>query len=80
MGACIDPPSIVMELMEGGSLYQYLHKDKHTLEYIHIKQIATDVARGLSFLHSCKPSIMHRVILVLSLSLSLSVSVAYNLL
>lgn len=60
MGACMDPPCIVMELMEGGSLYNMLHKEQVKLELTTIKTLAIDILRGLIFLHSCKPPIIHR--------------------
>eukprot|EP01112_Ceratiomyxa_fruticulosa_P016483 TRINITY_DN498_c0_g4_i1.p1 TRINITY_DN498_c0_g4~~TRINITY_DN498_c0_g4_i1.p1 ORF type:complete len:529 (+),score=79.00 TRINITY_DN498_c0_g4_i1:388-1974(+) len=60
--------AIVTEFMPKGSLFDLLHRDPEKevdsspveLSDITIVQIAMDIARGLSFLHTLNPPIMHR--------------------
>jgi serine/threonine protein kinase len=63
IGACINPPGlfIVMELMEGGTLFDLLHKSGTELLNSRKLQIAEEIAIGLQFLHNnrvcyCFPS------------------------
>lgn len=60
MGACHTPPrlAIVMEYMAGGSLYSLLHVQKHHLRIEDLVSLASDVCRGLQYLHSI--NILHR--------------------
>ncbi len=57
-GVCLEPqrPCLVMEYMEKGSLEQYLQEAK--LEAGQKKQIALDIAKGLSYLH--QQHVFHR--------------------
>lgn len=64
MGACGDPVTplcIVSELFSGGSLFEYLHIDPEfrppTGTCI---SFALNIARGMFYLHSSQPSILHR--------------------
>jgi len=64
MGITVDPNTrdvmLVMEYMKNGSLEDYL---KHNGPLVSIKdriQIAIDVAKGLIYLHSRTPKIIHR--------------------
>lgn len=64
MGACGDPVTplcIVSELFTGGSLFEYLHDDHDfrppTMNCI---SFALNIARGMFYLHSSQPSILHR--------------------
>lgn len=64
MGACGDPVTplcIVSELFTGGSLYEYLHDDEDfrppVMTSIHF---GLSIARGMFYLHSSQPSILHR--------------------
>ncbi|KAH3794040.1 serine/threonine-protein kinase TNNI3K-like [Dreissena polymorpha] len=63
MGACLDDPSqfaIVTQYVAGGSLFSLLHEQKRLLD-IHSKLIiATDVARGMKYLHTLPQPIIHR--------------------
>ncbi|KAI0559913.1 serine/threonine protein kinase [Gracilaria domingensis] len=64
MGACGDPFTplcIVSELFSGGSLYDYLHNERysHLDRYVAVS-ISLCIARGMFYLHSSKPSILHR--------------------
>lgn len=60
IGACTKQPymCIVTEYMPGGSLYEYLHKNHHTLTIPQLVQFAIDVCRGMEYLH--KSNIIHR--------------------
>jgi len=50
---------LVMELMEHGSLHDLLHNDTLALDGELVLPILRDVAQGLRFLHSAKPTIVH---------------------
>ncbi|CAA2988445.1 serine threonine- kinase STY46-like isoform X1 [Olea europaea subsp. europaea] len=60
MGACTRPPllCIVTELMSGGSVYDFLHKQKGVLKLPAILNVAIDVSKGMSYLH--QNNIIHR--------------------
>jgi len=62
MGAVTVPPELCMvtEYMDGGSLYDAMHKKKVRLNTHQILKIATQAARGLNYLHLCNPKIIHR--------------------
>lgn len=64
MGACGDPVTplcIVCELFTGGSLYDYLHvADDFRPSVMMAIQFALSIARGMFYLHSSQPSILHR--------------------
>lgn len=64
MGACGDtvtPLCIVSELFTGGSLFEYLHNDKSfRLDTRTALSFALNIARGMFYLHSSKPAILHR--------------------
>eukprot|EP00698_Gefionella_okellyi_P011806 TRINITY_DN3136_c0_g4_i4.p1 TRINITY_DN3136_c0_g4~~TRINITY_DN3136_c0_g4_i4.p1 ORF type:complete len:572 (+),score=101.65 TRINITY_DN3136_c0_g4_i4:93-1808(+) len=58
-----DPPylGIVMEYLPRGSVYDLLHKQRVKLSLDQAISMAKDIARGMAFLHSAKPSpIIHR--------------------
>ena len=64
MGACPkspegDPPLLVMEYMQYGSLYEMLHNKMALLDGGMILRFAKDIATGMNYLHSCKPPILH---------------------
>jgi serine/threonine protein kinase/Ca2+-binding EF-hand superfamily protein len=64
MGACTDPRyplCIVSELVQGGSLYSYLHgRNGRRLTRKHALKLALDIARGMLYLHSSTPIVLHR--------------------
>jgi len=57
-GVCLKPPCIVTEFMQGGNLYDLLHKSGARLSTALVTKMATDLAVGLLHLHSL--SILHR--------------------
>eukprot|EP00965_Chrysotila_dentata_P201926 6180825-Pleurochrysis_carterae.AAC.4 len=62
VGAVVEQPNlcVVMEFMEGGTLYDLIHKNNVALELPQLLQIALDVAQGCNYLHRQKPIIIHR--------------------
>jgi serine/threonine protein kinase/Ca2+-binding EF-hand superfamily protein len=64
MGACTDPRyplCIVSELVEGGSLQSHLHGGGGPgLSPRHALKLGLDVARGMLYLHSSTPIVLHR--------------------
>lgn len=51
IGACTEPLCIVLELMNGGSLYDVLYKRKVNLSAKKRMTICKDVASGIYYLH-----------------------------
>ncbi|XP_065848247.1 serine/threonine-protein kinase STY8-like isoform X2 [Euphorbia lathyris] len=60
IGACTRSPdlSIVTEYMPGGSLYDYLHKNRSVLKLPQLLKFAIDVCKGMEYLH--RNNIIHR--------------------
>ncbi|KAK9944258.1 hypothetical protein M0R45_009832 [Rubus argutus] len=60
IGACTKPPSlcIVTEYMSGGSVYDYLHKQKGVFKLPSLLKVAIDVSKGMTYLH--QNNIIHR--------------------
>lgn len=60
IGACTRPPNlcIVTEFMSGGSVYDYLHKQKGVFKLPALIKVAIDVSKGMDYLH--QNNIIHR--------------------
>ncbi|KAG9147490.1 hypothetical protein Leryth_007295 [Lithospermum erythrorhizon] len=60
IGACTRPSNlcIVTEYMSGGSVYDYLHKQKGTFKLPSLLKVAIDISKGMSYLH--QNNIIHR--------------------
>ncbi|KAL3539115.1 hypothetical protein ACH5RR_002481 [Cinchona calisaya] len=60
IGACTRPSNlcIVTEFMSGGSVYDYLHKQKGTFKLPTLLKVAIDVSKGMNYLH--QNNIIHR--------------------
>ncbi|KAL7156361.1 hypothetical protein ABFS83_02G004200 [Erythranthe nasuta] len=60
IGACTKPPNlcIVTEYMSGGSVYDYLHKQKGTFKLPNLLKVAIDISKGMNYLH--QNNIIHR--------------------
>ncbi|KAG7339186.1 PAS domain containing protein [Nitzschia inconspicua] len=62
MGAVInrvDEPSLVMEWMEHGSLWDLLHNETILIEGEQLLPILRDITSGLRFLHAATPQVIH---------------------
>jgi serine/threonine protein kinase len=61
IGVCVIPPSIciVQEFMNGGSLFRVL-KHYPNMPLRRRLRMARDIARGVAFLHSQSPPVLHR--------------------
>ena len=65
MGACPatdegDPPMLVMEYMQHGTLYELLQNTMVVVDGEMVVQFASDISTGMNFLHSCKPPLLHK--------------------
>ncbi|XWS40239.1 hypothetical protein CRYUN_Cryun18bG0123200 [Craigia yunnanensis] len=60
IGACTKPPGlcIITEFMCGGSVYDYLHKQKGVFKLPSLIKVAIDVSKGMNYLH--QNNIIHR--------------------
>ncbi|XP_020517236.1 serine/threonine-protein kinase STY46 isoform X2 [Amborella trichopoda] len=60
IGACTRPPSlcIVTEFMSGGSVYDFLHKQRGVFKLPTLVKVAIDVSKGMNYLH--QNNIIHR--------------------
>ncbi|XP_072983153.1 probable serine/threonine-protein kinase SIS8 isoform X2 [Typha latifolia] len=62
MGAVTRPPnlSILTEFLPRGSLYRLLHRPNVQLDEKRRLKMALDVAKGMNYLHTSHPTIVHR--------------------
>ncbi len=65
MGACSKPPNlcIVTQYVARGSLFKLLHRSEGNpinMDERRRLQMALDVARGMNYLHTCRPPVIHR--------------------
>jgi uncharacterized membrane protein YecN with MAPEG domain len=51
---------IITEYLPGGSLLKFLEANGDTLVWVTVLKIAITAARGLAWLHSLVPTILHR--------------------
>ncbi|CAD6252126.1 unnamed protein product [Miscanthus lutarioriparius] len=60
IGACTRQPTlyIVTDFMSGGSVYDYLHKNNNAFKLPEILKVATDISKGMNYLH--QNNIIHR--------------------
>ncbi|AQK67922.1 serine/threonine-protein kinase STY46 isoform 1 [Zea mays] len=60
IGACTRQPTlyIVTDFMPGGSVYDYLHKNNNAFKLPEILKVATDITKGMNYLH--QNNIIHR--------------------
>jgi serine/threonine protein kinase len=55
----VEPPAIVMEYMPMGSLFDVLQNDDVALAWDAKTRFAVDIARGMTYLHERKPTLLH---------------------
>jgi serine/threonine protein kinase len=62
IGACMQVPnlSLVTELMQRGSLFDILYKEKVKVGMSLMVKLSKDIAKGVNYLHRLKPMIIHR--------------------
>ncbi|XP_065849715.1 probable serine/threonine-protein kinase SIS8 [Euphorbia lathyris] len=62
MGAVTRPPhlSILTEFLPRGSLYRLMHRPNSQLDEKRRMRMAIDVAKGMNYLHTSHPTIVHR--------------------
>ena len=63
LGSAVDPPNnicIVTEFMARGSLHDLLHNAAIPLSWELLLAMLQDAARGMTYLHTCSPPIIHR--------------------
>ena len=63
LGSAFQPPNnicIVMEYMSRGSLYSILHNYTTVLDWELVLRMVADTARGMLYLHTCRPPVIHR--------------------
>eukprot|EP00002_Diphylleia_rotans_P010349 TRINITY_DN207_c1_g2_i1.p1 TRINITY_DN207_c1_g2~~TRINITY_DN207_c1_g2_i1.p1 ORF type:complete len:2529 (-),score=565.37 TRINITY_DN207_c1_g2_i1:198-7784(-) len=62
MGACFEKDNVCLafELMQQGTLYDVLHNDNLKLAYVMRLRFMQDIAKGMQYLHSANPPILHR--------------------
>uniref|UniRef100_A0ACD5TBT3 Uncharacterized protein n=1 Tax=Avena sativa TaxID=4498 RepID=A0ACD5TBT3_AVESA len=60
IGACTRHPNlyIITDFMSGGSVYDYLHKKNSSFKLPEILRMATDISKGMNYLH--QNNIIHR--------------------
>jgi serine/threonine protein kinase len=51
---------MIMEKLDHGSLYKFLHEEKNSLNWGFRYRVAMNVAEGMAFLHSFEPKILHQ--------------------
>ena len=59
IGVSLKPMALVMEYMEEGTLYDYLRRGE-VIDWATRISLALDITRGVLFLHSITPPIIHR--------------------
>lgn len=71
IGACTKPPhlGLVLEYCSQGSLWSVLQNPDKNLTWEDRRKIALDTAKGIFYLHSFKPPILHRDLKSLNLLL-----------
>ncbi|KAG2483816.1 hypothetical protein HYH03_017339 [Edaphochlamys debaryana] len=62
MGAvtCTNQLAIVSQFVQRGSLFRLLHRTKAELDPRRRLGMAMDIAKGMEYLHNCKPVLVHR--------------------
>ena len=71
LGACTKPPNfaIVLEYCSKGSLWSTIQNLDLSLTWEDRRRFALDTARGVNYLHTCSPPVIHRDLKSLNLLL-----------
>lgn len=71
LGACTKPPNfaIVLEYCSKGSLWSTIQNLDVSLSWEDRRKFALDTARGVNYLHTCSPPVIHRDLKSLNLLL-----------
>jgi serine/threonine protein kinase len=75
LGFCMEPYCIIMDFYKEGNLFSYLHDPERCpgdLEWTTRLKLAKDIAKGIAFLHSTSPPVMHRDLKSLNILVRLS--------
>ena len=60
LGACVEPFCLLTEFMSKGCLFNVLEDNSISIDW-HLKlRIITDIAKGMVYLHTRSPPIIHR--------------------
>lgn len=54
-----DPPAMVLELITCGDMHKLVNKKEIEIDWHLRMKIAVDIAKGMTFLHTCDPPIVH---------------------
>ncbi|KAK5576661.1 hypothetical protein RB653_007805 [Dictyostelium firmibasis] len=60
MGVSLSPFCLVTELLQYGDLAKFIRNTAETFSWGTVLKLAIDIGKGMNFLHSCKPMIVHR--------------------
>ena len=63
LGICIESPAIITEYCARGSLYEVIQKwnqGKEVANWLRRLGMVLDAAKGMQYLHSCSPPLIHR--------------------
>lgn len=78
IGGCISGPEhfLVTEYCENGNLFEFLHGPRpNVLDIKHRLQMALEIAKGVNYLHSFNPPILHRDLKSLNILLNKNLEV-----
>ncbi|EGC32892.1 hypothetical protein DICPUDRAFT_81310 [Dictyostelium purpureum] len=60
MGVSVNPFCLITELLQQGDLAKFIRNTAEPFSWNTVFKLSMDIAKGMSFLHSCKPMIVHR--------------------
>eukprot|EP00887_Chlorella_sp_A99_P003664 scaffold7.g3664.t1 len=60
LGLCVEPPALVMEFCGKGSLLEVINGGGAKLDWARRLSLAFGAAKGMLYLHSCSPPVLHR--------------------
>lgn len=60
IGITVDPFRLILEFMDSGNLFQFVHDKKNKLSAKKMVSFAVNIAHGMSFLHGFTPKLIHR--------------------